>query len=191
MKIRLTLTAFALSLLGMGQTAERMDQLQPRQKADAECITLTGRLSVEGNSDFRQLRDLCWQLRSVSLADADCPLIPDNAFHSRSRPERVVLPRNLQTIGSQAFYACRALRTLVLPATVAQVGSGAFSACSGLEELTIEGRPELGEFAFAGLSSLRTVRLLSATPPPACASTFEGLDRRRVKLEVPKGSERK
>ena len=191
MKIRLTLTAFALSLLGMAQTAERMDQLQPRQKADAERITLTGRLSVEGNSDFRQLRDLCWQLREVNLAEADCPLLPDNAFHSRSRLERVVLPRNLQTIGSQAFYACRALRTLVLPATVAQVGSGAFSACSGLEELTIEGRPELGEFAFAGLSSLRTVRLLSATPPPACASTFEGLDRRRVKLEVPKGSERK
>ena len=191
MKIRLTLTAFALSLLSMAQTVERMDRLQPEQKAAAERITLTGRLSVEGNSDFRQLRDLCWQLREVNLADADCPLIPDNAFHSRSRLESVVLPRNLRSIGSQAFYACRSLRTLVLPAAVEQVGSGAFSACCGVEELTIEGRPELGEFAFAGLRSLHTVRLLSATPPPACPSTFEGMDRRRVRLEVPKGSERK
>ena len=46
MKIRLTLTAFALSLLSMAQTVELMDRLQPEQKAAAERITLTGRFSV-------------------------------------------------------------------------------------------------------------------------------------------------
>ena len=184
------LAACLLAAQACAQTVERMDELQPQQKADATELTLTGQLSTRGNSDFRQLRDLCWQLRRLDLSGARCTDIPDNAFHSRHRLEAVLLPKKLRTVGSQAFFACTALRELTLPATVEAVETAAFSMCTGLEELTIEGTPQLGDFAFAHLRSLRRLTLRSAVPPPAAPTAFEGIDRRKVEIEVPRGSER-
>ena len=43
------------------QTVRRMADLDAAAKEDATHIALTGTLSTAGNSDFRQLRDLCWQ----------------------------------------------------------------------------------------------------------------------------------
>lgn len=71
------------------------------------------------------------------------------------------------------------------------MGDAAFSSCSALKEITINGTPTLGEFAFARLTGLRTVRVNSSVPPVASPSTFDGIDRKRVKLIVPKGSELK
>lgn len=189
MKPLLTLAALTLAVSMQAQKVGRMDELQPQQKADALHLTLCGKLSTQGNSDFRQLRDLCWQLQTLDLSEADCERVPDNALHSRARLQEVVLPRGVRFIGSQAFFACRSLRSLVLPRALEEVGTMAFAQCEGLEELTIEGAPRLGEFALSGLGSLRRLRVLSAVPPQACASTFEGVDRRCVKLEVPEGSE--
>ncbi len=188
---RLTfLVAFLLAAQVCAQEVGRMDELQPQQKADATELKLTGELSTKGNSDFRQLRDLCWQLRRLDLGEARCTDIPDNALHSRHRLEAVVLPRKLRTIGSQAFFACSSLRELTLPEKVESVGSAAFSMCTGLEQLTIEGTPRLGDFAFAHLRSLRRLTLRSAVPPPASPTAFEGIDRTQVEIEVPRDSER-
>lgn len=171
------------------QTVSRMSDLKPQEKADAICLKLTGKLSTTGNSDFRQMRDLCYQLCTIDLSGADCETIPNNAFHSRKVLEKVLLPENLRTIGSQAFFACKALTQVNLPKSLTRVGDAAFSSCEHLKSITIEGTPSLGEFAFARLAGLRTLRVTSATPPVACASTFDGIDRKKVKLIVPKGSE--
>lgn len=173
------------------QTVKNMNDLTPEQKAAATQVKLTGTLTTTGNSDFRQLRDLCYQLTSVDLSSADCQAIPSNAFHSRRVLKSVVFPKNLKTIGSQAFYACRSLTELTLPDSVTEVGASAFSTCDNLQTLTIEGTPKLGEFAFARLQNLKTVRVNSAVPPAADVSTFDGLDRTKVKLIVPKGAEKK
>lgn len=188
--LQLLLYAF-FPLTLSAQTVSGMDQLNASQKAAATDIKLTGHLTVKGNSDFRQLRDLCYQLRSVDLSDSDCETIPNNAFHSRHILERVILPGNVKTIGTQAFYACRSLKSIVLPAGLTRVGDAAFSSCDNLQSITILGTPSLGEFAFRGLGNLREVRVESAVPPVACASTFEGIDRKKVKLIVPKGAELK
>ena len=92
MKTLLLLTLSFLSLGLSAQTASRMQDLTAEQKADAKDINLTGTLSTKGNSDFRQLRDLCWQLQKVDLGMADCPAVPNNAFHSRRKLQTVVLP---------------------------------------------------------------------------------------------------
>ena len=185
----LALACLALPL--QAQRVSRMDNLQPEQKAEATAITLTGKLSTQGNSDFRQLRDLCRQLRSVDLSQADCPAIPNNAFHSRHQLEHVTLPAALRTIGTQAFFACTSLGSITLPKDVERVGDAAFSSCTALREIIIEGSPVLGEFAFARLSGLKTLTVNASTPPKASASTFAGIDCRKVKLVVPKGSELK
>ncbi len=189
MKTLLTL-AFSFFALGLSaQTVNRMDELQPEQKAAAKQLKLLGKLSTSGNSDFRQMRDLCYQLETADLSAADCEAIPNNAFHSRHALKSILLPTNLKTIGSQAFFACNSLTQLTLPSSLTRVDNAAFSSCTSLKEITINGTPSLGEFAFARLSGLRTLRVTSATPPVAVASTFEGIDRKKVKLIVPKGSE--
>lgn len=192
MKIIYTFIAFlALASTLTAQTVTNMEQLTPEQKAAATQLKLTGKLTVKGNSDFRQMRDLCWQLRSADLGDADCEVIPKNAFHSRHGLQNVVLPGNVRSIGRQAFFACRSLQGITLPKSVARVSEAAFSNCGNLREITIEGTPTLGEYAFANLKRLHTLRVNSAEPPKVCTSTFEGIDCKAVKLIVPKGSEMK
>lgn len=191
MKRLLTLAMSLLSLSVTAQTVASMNELNAVQKAAATNVKLTGKLSTGGNSDFRQLRDLCYQLRSIDLGSADCEAIPNNAFHSRHVLEQVVLPENVRSIGSQAFFACTALNSIELPKTLTRVGDAAFSGCTKLRDITINGTPTLGEFAFARLSGLRTLRVNSAVPPVTSASTFEGIDRKKVKLVVPRGSEMK
>lgn len=108
------------------QTVANMDSLKAEKKSVATSIKLTGKLTTVGNSDFRQMRDLCWQLRHVDLSASDCPSIPKNAFHSRHHLQSIILPANLQSIGSQAFFACDKLQSISLPSQVKQVGKAAF-----------------------------------------------------------------
>ncbi len=170
------------------QTAKNMSALTPEQKAAATDITLTGKLTTGWNSDFRQLRDLCWQLRRVDLSEADCTGLPTNGFHSRHNLQEIILPKNLKTIGSQAFFACDALKSITLPVSTDSVEASAFSQCSALESLTIEGNTYLGAFAFAGCTNLKTVEVKATTPPICDATTFEGADFKKCRLIVPKES---
>ena len=54
-----TLIATVMCLPLSAQTISNMNELKPQQKADAKELKLTGKLTTQGNSDFRQLRDLC------------------------------------------------------------------------------------------------------------------------------------
>lgn len=184
----------ALALWGMrptatAQTVATMGDLTPQQKAAATDLTLTGRLTTTGNSDFRQLRDLCYALQRVDLATADCRQIPANALHSRHRLQEVVLPQQVRVVGTQAFFACDALTRLTLPATVDSVAAAAFAGCTALTTLVIEGAPRLESYAFGRCSALRRVTVNATTPPPCADDAFEGIDRRRCRLVVPRGSE--
>lgn len=188
-KILLLSAATLFSAALSAQTVSRMNDLKPEQKAMAISLKLTGELSTTKNSDYRQLRDLCFQMRSLDLGDAQSTEIPNNAFHSRHQIEHVTLPKVLKSIGSQAFFACDKLQEIAIPATVETVGDAAFSGCKSLKTLTIDGTPKLGAYAFARLEGLTTVTVTSKTPPRADATTFYGIDRSRVSLVVPKGSE--
>lgn len=171
------------------QTVKNMNDLTPEQKSMAVSLKLTGELSTEGNSDYRQLRDLCFQMRSVDLSETQSTVMPKNAFHSRHQIEHILLPSRLESIGTQAFFACDNLREIVIPQTVSAIGAAAFSGCSRLAEIEIKGTPQIGEYAFARLTGLRTVKVDSRIPPKADASAFHGINRESVKLIVPKGSE--
>ena len=188
-RIFLLSAAAIVSAALSAQTVARMDDLKPEQKSMAISLKLTGELSATVNSDYRQLRDLCFQMRNVDLSDATSPSIPNNAFHSRHQLEHVLLPKTAKNIGSQAFFACDNLRDIIIPASVEGIGDAAFSGCKRLETLTIEGTPRLGAYAFARLSGLKTLRVNSKVPPKADPTAFYGIDRSAVSLIVPKGSE--
>lgn len=138
-----------------------MKDLRPEDKPYLKSITLTGHLTTTGNSDFRQLRDLSFQVERVDLRRAVCSAIPDNAFHSRPYLRSVILPQGVTKIGSQAFFGCRRLERIVIPASVEEIGEGAFNGCTLLREVVFEGAPprKIGKFAFNGVpvSSLESL----------------------------------
>lgn len=136
--------------------------------------------------NFRQLRDVKVNETSLDLSKTNCTVIPRNAMHSRYRLRSLVLPLQLDSVGSQAFFACKGIGgRLRFPATTRVVEASAFNGCSKLRELSFEGTTRLAPFAFANCSDLRTVRL-SALVPPVCAdNAFDGIDLRRVELIVP------
>ena len=55
--------------------------------------------------NFRQLRDVKVNETSLDLSKTDCTVIPRNAMHSRHRLRSLVLPQQLDSVGSQAFFA--------------------------------------------------------------------------------------
>ena len=187
--LTITLTTLLATTLS-AQTIANMDSLTAEKKANATSLKLTGKLTIEGNSDFRQMRDLSWQLRHVDLSQSECLSIPKNAFHSRHHLQHIVLPASLQSIGTQAFFACDNLQEINLPKQVKLVEKAAFSGCKQVKELTIEGTPKLEEYAFANLTNLQTIKLTSKVPPQANAFTFYGIDFSKCKLIIPKGSEK-
>ena len=136
--------------------------------------------------NFRTLRDVNVNETVLDLSQTDCKVIPRNAMHSCHRLTSLTLPSQLDSIGTQAFFACDGIvGKLHFPATTRVVDASAFNGCRQLTELSFDGSTRIGAFAFANCSGLREVRL-SAVVPPACAdNAFDGIDLSRVKLVVP------
>ena len=191
MRKMISFAVFALLATSLSaQTVANMKDLNAEKKSAAINLKLTGTLTTTRNSDFRQLRDLCWQLRTLDLSEATCPVLPKNAFHSRHHLQSIILPNQLQEIGSQAFFACDHLQDVVIPKSVTKVGAAAFSGCKALKNITIDGMPELGEFAFANLEGVKVIKVNSKIPPKAASTAFSGMNMRGVKLVMPRGSEK-
>ena len=136
--------------------------------------------------NFRTLRDVNVNETVLDLSQTDCKVIPRNAMHSCHRLTSLTLPPKLDSIGTQAFFACDGIGgKLHFPATTRVVDASAFNSCKQLTELVFDGSTRIGAFAFANCRGLREVRL-SAVVPPACAdNAFDGIDLSRVKLVVP------
>ncbi len=139
-------------------TASNITSLSATAKAAAVDVTLTGTLGTGSNGDFRQLRDLCYQMQTLNLKSANCTDIPKNALHSRHHLQSLTLPNVLKTIGSQAFFACDSLSgTLSLPKSVTSIGASAFAQCKSIEGVDILATSllmNIGSYAFEGCESL-------------------------------------
>ena len=121
-RILLLSAATIISAALSAQTVANMNDLKPEKKAMAVSLKLTGELSTKGNSDYRQMRDLCFQTRTIDLSDANSTELPNNAFHSRHQLEHITLPKILKSIGTQAFFACDKLHDITIPASVETIG---------------------------------------------------------------------
>lgn len=165
MKEKLPIVLFCMGLMGtpMAVYAQSIStgnitSVAADKKASAVTITLTGTLTTTGNSDFRQLRDLCYNMKTLNLRGASCPNIPKNALHSRHNLRSLTLPSNLKTIGSQAFFACDSLEgSLNIPASATSIGASCFAQCKKITSLFISSTSNLnniGSYAFEGCESL-------------------------------------
>ena len=120
--------------------------------AQAQIVKKEGAFRCGGwNDDFRQLRDLQWNMEELDLSEADCDSIRQNALHSRHKLRKLILPKKLRIIGSQAFFACDGIENLTIPAGTERIESRAFGNCTGLKTLTMLATtpPQLAEDAFS------------------------------------------
>ncbi|MGP1422527.1 MAG: family 20 glycosylhydrolase [Prevotella fusca] len=136
--------------------------------------------------NFRTLRDVKVNETVLDLSQKDCTVIPRNAMHSCHRLTSLTLPPKLDSIGTQAFFACDGISGKIhFPATTRVVDASAFNSCKQLTELVFDGSTRIGAFAFANCRGLREVRLSAVTPPICADNAFDGIDLSRVKLTVP------
>lgn len=145
------------TLRAQNVTASNITGQSASVKAAAVNVKLTGTLTTSSNGDFRQLRDLCYQMQKLDLSTATCPDIPKNALHSRHNLRTLTLPNKVQTIGSQAFFACDSLTgTLTIPSSTTSIGASAFAGCKKLTGVKINGisLKNIGSYAFEGCESL-------------------------------------
>lgn len=137
--------------------------------AQAQIVKKEGAFRCGGwNDDFRQLRDLHWDMEELDMSLADCDSIRQNALHSRHRLKKIVFPDKLRIIGSQALFACDSIENLILPAGTERIESRAFGNCTSLKTLTV----------------------LAPTPPLLAEDAFSGVDVSKIRLVVPKGAKR-
>ena len=137
--------------------------------AQAQIVKKEGAFRCGGwNDDFRQLRDLHWNMEELDLSEADCDSIRQNALHSRHKLKKIILPNKLRIIGSQALFACDSIENITLPASTERIESRAFGNCTGIKTLTV----------------------LATIPPQLADDAFSGVDVRNIKLTVPKGAKK-
>ena len=80
--------------------------------------------------NFRTLRDVKVNETVLDLSQSDCKVIPRNAMHSCHRLTSLTLPPKLDSIGTQAFFACDGISgKLYFPATTRVVDASAFNGC--------------------------------------------------------------
>ncbi len=87
--------------------------------------------------------------------------------------DEVVIPSEVDTLGFQCFYACKA-SSIEIPENVKKIEKRAFWRCENLEELYIpESVGEIDEFAFADCKSLKSISIEN-TSLAIYPSIFEG-----------------
>lgn len=147
----------AANIITVATTADIAAEVKPT----LESLRLTGSLRKR---DFRNLRDLCPQLKVLDLSSAHCDTLPDNAFLGHRGLVVVQLPQALRVIGRQAFFNCSNLQKFTIPAKVEHIADGAFNGCTALHHLSFAG----GVPASIGFAAFERV-----PSPNAPASTSE------------------
>ena len=94
-------------------------------------------------------------------------VIPDNvnsigtlAFNDCKSLTSVVIPDNVKFIGDEAFKDCSSLKSVTIPDSVTSIGDEAFHNCESLKSVTIPNNvTSIGDGAFSGCSSLKSATI--------------------------------
>lgn len=98
------------------------------------------------------------KLRSVKLPNL-LTVLKSKMFADCSSLEEIILPTSLLKIESRAFCGCKSLKKIALPSGISKIESFTFENCTALEEITLSAITSIGEGAFAGCTSLLSLKL--------------------------------
>ena len=114
--------------------------------------------------------------------------IDASAFDGSKELTKVNLPKTVEYIGFAAF-AHSGLTSVEIPGSVMAIRSCTFSACFNLQSVTIPSSvEEIGNFAFDECTSLKKIVIRRITPPSLEEDSFEGVDKSKITVYIPKGS---
>lgn len=106
-------------------------------------------LTVSASSFYTQV------LRGKGKSSNEAKMIgiPDNLFANCDRLGGIILPENIEIIGSGAFSGCRNLKFIVIPNSVKYIDKAAFSRCCNLEIVLPESLESIEKDTFIGCES--------------------------------------
>ena len=116
-----------------------------------------------GYSVFRYTRDFTGNQKEVIIPDTykgkDVIAIGESAFKN-TNIRKVILPKNLQSIKTNAFYNCINLESINIPKNVFEIRASAFENCQSLKNITLPERlKDIRARAFANNYSLVEIEL--------------------------------
>jgi hypothetical protein len=118
--------------------------------------------------------------------------IKEYAFNDCSGLTSVTIPNSVTSIGNFAFCGCSSLTAITIPSSVTSIGYWAFKYCHSLTSVTIPNSvTSIGRSAFSGctgLTSLFTHRQIPLYFPYTITGIFNGIDKNKCTLYVPKGA---
>lgn len=129
----------------------------------------------------------CEALKSVTIQSVAMETIGDKAFMNCKALEEIQIPAGVTKIGGLAFSGCEALANVIMPSKLKtlmggafartaitevtipdgceEISYGAFSHCKKLETVTLpRSMKKMGDKAFGGCDSLKTVIVTNPTP---------------------------
>lgn len=152
------------------------------------CTSLTSVTLPESLDTIRFAFDECTGLRQVVLNAPNCIMWDgfSGAFPVNDYITDVIIGTSVESISDNAFYGFSALEEVVIPDNVQTIGSDGFSYAYGLQSLTIgSGVRSIGDYAFAGNSALDSIVMRGPVPTIESMTFFLVPD--DIPLHVPCG----
>lgn len=115
--------------------------------------------------------------------------IADSAFKDDKTITKVTIPKNVTTIGKNAFSGCTKLKTVIIGSDVTSIGASAFKNCKALTKITLPSKTtKIGANAFNGCTKLKTITIKSKkmTSKTISKNAFKGISTKTT-IKVPSG----
>lgn len=108
------------------------------------------------------------------------------SMHDLDNLTEITLTENIYDIGELALSDCDGITEIVIPDRVRYIRERAFEECDNLSKVTIgSGLYSLDNLVFHNCKSLNTIEIRATEPPIFEYSTFEGLDKKSIRVIVP------
>lgn len=125
--------------------------------SDVNILKIKGKLNDE---DIYNIQNRMPNLVEIDLSEVDMENLPTEMFYYRRAIRRIVLPKNLQTIGENAMCNCSMLESIIIPEGVTKIGYNAFYGCSSLSEVQLPaGLTYLPNYCFQNCNLLESITL--------------------------------
>ena len=187
-------------------------ELSSDEKNTITNLTLTGTINAK---DFKLMRDEMPLLSVIDLSGArvspytgtggtqnfsttyPANTIPDYCFSDissgkgKSSLTSIVLPSNVEAIGSYSFMNCEGLISVIFPSTLSSIGYYAFKNCTALSSINLPSLvTTINNYAFYNCSKIVSIQVNSPVPIDLRNSpeAFYSVNKSTVILKVPLGS---
>lgn len=193
-----TVTAYSLSFVGLGAF---FDEPEGEECLVAQIDGIYYILSVFEENDIIERHAMVTVNPSDYKGEINIPEYVDyegnkylvnsiyaSAFDGSEELTKVTIAKTVWYLGFAAF-AYTGLTSVEIPESVKEIRSCLFAECHNLQSVTIPSSvEEIPDYAFHNCTSLKKVVIRRTTPPSLDVDAFDGVDKSKITIYIPKGS---